>query len=432
MRHAPVFPVFYCTLGKLRGMFLARINYFASSPMLNRTIELYRNAYKGLSPETWWLSLIMLINRSGTMVIPFLTIYLTSPEMGFSIGQAGVVMGLFGLGAVVGAHISGKLTDRFGFYPIQLITLAGGGILFILLGQMKTYPLICIFTFLLSFVNEAFRPANSTAIAFYSKEENRTRSYALNRLAINLGWAAGNAIGGFIASINYEWLFWFDGITNILAAVGMWLFLRPADNGKVIRKKEENVKAVPVTHDRIYLWFTLWVVLFAACFFQLFTNLPAYYRNELHFSERFIGLIGAVNGLMIASIEMVLIFKLEGKRSNLFYITRGVLLCGLAYIIPGFFDVGHAAAIGMIIIITIGEILSMPFMNSFWISRSSAHNRGQYAAVYTMAWATAQTIGPVAGAFVAERAGFTVLWWIVGGVLIFTAAGFYQLKRMMA
>src|SRR6185436_6391053 len=115
--------------------------------MINRTINLYRNAYTGLSRETWWLSLTMLINRSGTMVIPFLTIYLTSPEMGYNIGEAGIVMGLFGLGAVIGAYISGKLTDRIGFYPIQIITLAGGEILFILLGQMKTYPLICLFTF---------------------------------------------------------------------------------------------------------------------------------------------------------------------------------------------------------------------------------------------------------------------------------------------
>ena len=399
--------------------------------MLSRTLQLYKNAYTGLSPETWWLSLIMLINRSGTMVIPFLTIYLTSPKMGFSISEAGIVMGLFGLGAVIGARISGRLTDKFGFYPVQLITLAGGGLLFIVLGHMKTYPSICVFTFLLSLVNEAFRPANSTAIAFYSKENNRTRSYALNRLAINLGWAVGNAIGGVIAAFNYEWLFWFDGITNILAAVGMWLFLKPIDNGKIRKQPELQQDSLPVTRDRIYMWFTVLVALFACCFFQLFTNLPAYYRNELHFGEKFIGLIGAVNGLMIAVIEMVFIFKIEGKRSNLYFITFGTFLCGVSYLIPALLQVGHAVAISMIILVTFGEILSMPFMNSFWISRSMDHNRGQYAAMYTMAWATAQTIGPVAGALIAERAGYTTLWWAVGIMLILVAFGFMRLKQAM-
>ena len=217
--------------------------------MLKATALTYKNAYSGLSHSTWLLSLIMLINRSGTMVVPFMTLYLTSPKMGYSVGQAGIVFGLFGLGAFCGAYIGGKLTDKIGYYPVQLITLTGGGILFILLGQMKTYSLICLFTFLVSFVGEAFRPANSTAIAFYSKEENRTRSYALNRLAINIGWALGSAIGGILAKINYELLFWVDGITNIIAAVVMILFLKPVSRGVTETSQQATVAPAFMRHS---------------------------------------------------------------------------------------------------------------------------------------------------------------------------------------
>src|SRR6478735_11054027 len=90
--------------------------------------------------------------------------------------------------------------------------------MFMVLGQMRSFPMICGCTFLLSLINEAFRPANSSAIAFYSTTENRTRSYSLNRLAINLGWAFGAGLGGVVASVNYSLLFWVDGITNLLAA----------------------------------------------------------------------------------------------------------------------------------------------------------------------------------------------------------------------
>src|SRR4030095_2647316 len=100
--------------------------------MITATIKAYRDAYSGLSRATWLLSLIILINRSGTMVVPFMTLYLTSPAMGYSVGQAGLVYGLFGLGAFSGAFLGGRLTDKIGFYPVQLITLTGGGILFIL------------------------------------------------------------------------------------------------------------------------------------------------------------------------------------------------------------------------------------------------------------------------------------------------------------
>jgi predicted MFS family arabinose efflux permease len=398
--------------------------------MLSTTLSLYRSAYSGLSPSTWWLSFIMLINRSGTMVLPFMTIYLISPEVGYSIGDAGIVMGLFGLGAIAGGYLGGRLTDRIGFFRVQMFALIGGGILFMILGQMHSFTSICVLSFLLSMVNESFRPANSTAIAFYSNPENRTRSFSLNRLAINLGWAVGSAAGGLIAAYDYELLFWVDGFTNIAAAILMWFLLPPS---KTNSEKKEHVAAPDPSHsaykDKVFLWFIVLTILFAACFFQVFNNLTAYFKNVLHFSEQYIGLLNALNGLIITFIEMVLIFKLEGKRSKLYYISVGVLLCGLAYLMLNVFNMNATLAIGMIILVTFGEILAMPFMNSFWIVRTAAHNRGQYAGLYTIAWSIAQTLGPFFGSQVAEHAGWTVLWWGVGGLCVVTSVGFWMMKR---
>ncbi len=398
--------------------------------MIHATAKTYRNAYAGLSRETWLLSLIMLINRSGTMVIPFMTLYLTSEKMGYSIAQAGFVFGLFGAGAFSGAWLGGRLTDKIGFYPVQLITLLFGGILFIVLGQMKTYPLICLFTFLLSFVNEAFRPANSTAIAFYSKQENRTRSYALNRLAINLGWAVGSALGGFLAHINYELLFWVDGLTNMAAAGLMWAMLKPVNYKPVHQPNiDGQPKTVPAHRDKTYISFILVTILFASCFFQIFTNLPVYFKKELHLSELYIGFLMAANGIIIAIVEMVLIYKLEGKRNPLVYITIGVFIVGLSYLMLNIPAPGVILALIMIIAITFGEILSMPFMNTYWIGRTHATNRGQYAALYTMAWSVAQTLGPIGGSQLADHVSFSALWWAAGAVSILAAWAFYQLRR---
>src|SRR5690349_846367 len=133
--------------------------------MVSRTFTLYRSSFSGLSTQTWLLSFVMLVNRSGTMVVPFMTLYLTSRSMGYTLTDAGIVMGLFGLGSIVGAYFGGRLTDRIGFRKVQVITLFFGGIFFIVLGQVKTFPLICLYSFILSVVNEAFRPANSSAIA---------------------------------------------------------------------------------------------------------------------------------------------------------------------------------------------------------------------------------------------------------------------------
>lgn len=391
---------------------------------MKQIAALYRNAYSGLSPSTWWLSVVMLINRCGTMVVPFMTLYLTQSR-NYSISQAGFVMGLFGAGAICGGLIGGKLTDKVGFYYIQLLALLGGGSMFLVLGQMESYTSVCITTFILSLVNESFRPANAAAIAHYSTEENRTRSYSLNRLAINLGWATGGALGGFIASKNYHLLFWIDGFTNIGAAIMLWLVLAPSKNKHTAQKNAKpETPSRPAYKDKAYLAFIGLTMIYAYCFFQLFLILPVYYRQDLHLPESYIGLVMAVNGVVIALFEMVIIHKLEGRRHNLQFITWGVLLTGSSFLVLNLLPGTYMVAMVSILVVTAGEIFSMPFMNSFWIGRTDAGNRGQYAGLYTVAWSAAQVLSPATGAQIAERMGFTTLWWFVGGICVLSALGY--------
>jgi predicted MFS family arabinose efflux permease len=391
------------------------------------TGSLYKNAYTGLSRSTWLLSLVMLVNRSGTMVIPFMTIYLTGS--GFSLFQAGIVVSMFGLGAICGGYIGGRLTDKIGFYRIQLFTLTVGGLFFILLGFMKSYALICIFTFILSLINESFRPANSTAIALYSRPENRTRSYSLNRLAINLGWAVGSTLGGLIASFNYHLLFWIDGLTNIVAAILLYNLLNPPE--KTI--KETTAPVLPKAEisplkDKKFTVFTGLVILFAVCFFQLYSTIPVYYKEVYHMTESYIGILMGLNGLIIVCIEMVLIFHLESRNKPLLFISHGLLLTALSFLVYIFLPMHPLTALISVILVTVGEILAMPFMNNYWTSRASSHNRGQYSGYYTMAWSLAQVIGPTGGTWIAGHLGFTILWWFASLVCVVAGILFRTLK----
>jgi predicted MFS family arabinose efflux permease len=394
--------------------------------MINSTISLYKKAYGGLSPGTWWLSLVMLVNRSGTMVIPFMTMYLTQ-HYGFSIAKAGFVMSLFGMGAIAGALIGGKLVDRVGYYYVQIVALIGGGTMFIILGQMHSYSSICITTFILAMMNESFRPANTVAIAHYSKEQNRTRSYSLNRLAINLGWAAGGALGGIIASFNYSLLFWVDGITNLLAAILLYITLSPKRNPATeVKTKEKAVIKNSALKDRTYLSFIVLVFFFAVCFFQLFTTIPVFFKENFHLSVLFIGMIMALNGLIIAFFEMITIFALEGRRPSLHYISIGVLLVSVAFLLLNFPHVNNGMiAIMSMLFLTFGEILAMPFMNAYWIGRTVQNNRGQYAALYSVGWASAQAVGPYTGSLIAEYMGYKMLWFVIS-TLCFILAFFYR------
>jgi predicted MFS family arabinose efflux permease len=161
----------------------------------------------------------------------------------------------------------------------------------------------------------------------------------------------------------------------------------------------------------------------------MFTMLPLYLRTHLQLTEERIGLLMAFNGLLIALTEMIIVYRLEKTPRPLQFISYGVWLIGLSFGMYNLLNGAFLLALASFFFITIGEMLSMPFMNTFWINRSSEHNRGQYAALYTMAWGTAQIAAPSIGGYVADHYGFNILWWIIFAVTIVTGLGFARLVR---
>ncbi len=144
------------------------------------------------------------------MVLPFLTVYLTT-QLNYSLQQAGLLAGAFGVGSFFGAFTGGKLTDKIGArIVISLSLLLGGLFLFILQFVTTFYPLL-IFIFLAAFTGEAYRPAVMAAAGNFVDKTKTARTVGLIRLAINLGFGAAPAIGGLIAgTIGYAWLFRID------------------------------------------------------------------------------------------------------------------------------------------------------------------------------------------------------------------------------
>lgn len=415
-----------CYRNSVVSIFCAIIKYLRTAFMLTPVLNTYKNAYSGLNQRMWLLSIVMLINRSGTMVLPFMTLYCNS--RGYSEVQGGIAVASYGVGSLAGAYLGGKLCDRFGFYYLQFFSLFFGGVMFIILGYMTSFVSICSMVFLSSMVNEAFRPANSTAIAFYSTPQNRTQSFSLNRLAINMGWGIGSALAGVLSEISFNLLFWVDGLTCISSAIVLLLILP-----KVTVAQQHQGHATPVTaaatssplKDRAFVIFIMVTTLFAFCFFQLFTTVPLYFKESLHLSKSTIGIVMAMNGVLIALFEMVIVFRMEGRRPYLRYMMYGTLLLALSYVLLNLpLQNGIAIAAIAIFTVTVAEIVAMPFMNTWYIARTKPENRGQYAALYTMSWGVAQVVGSLSGTSIVHAIGFNNLWWIIGGISVVAAAGY--------
>jgi len=397
--------------------------------MLKSLYSTFISAFSGINRAVWFLSLAMFINRCGTMVIVFMTIYATK-ELKYSVEQAGSIMALFGVGSLFGVLISGRLTDKIGYYKIMVGSLFMGGLLFIVLAQLKQFYPIAICTFLVSFFGEAFRPANMAAIAKYSKSENFTRSLSLNRLAINLGFSIGPALGGFLAQNNYKYLFYADGITCILAALVVAYFVKQKNDvtKKVVAVEAEKKKNISPFKDGPYLFFTFLGILYATAFFQMFSTMPLYYKDVHHLSEQKIGLLMAFNGISVAAIEMVLIYKIENKLKPLQFVMLGAFMLMMNYVVL-LFATNFSWLIFSMLLITVSEMLAMPFMTTYMIQRAGPEKKGSYASVYSMTWSIAQIISPIIATQTIAKAGHNALWvvFILFGMAV--TLGIYLLHR---
>ncbi|WP_231374055.1 MDR family MFS transporter [Aureivirga marina] len=397
--------------------------------------EMYLNTYKGLSKEIWWLAFITFINRAGTMVLPFLTLYLQE-DLRFSLSQVGTVMVFFGIGSFVGSWIGGKLTDRIGYYKVMVGSLFLTGISFIFLQYVDTFYGFCTGIFLTIVIADTFRPAMFVSMKAYSKPENQTRSLTLIRLAINLGFSFGPFLGGIIiAALDYNGLFWVDGITCILAVSLLFTKLNPKKRRNSIEETAESEVYIPKTKSEnrrniiLFGLLILIVFLMAITFLQLFSILPLYYRNAYQLEEWEIGLFMSLNGMLIFLLEMPLIHYIEKKLISKVKMT--ILSLGMMLFSFLIFNFGHALMILVIsmILITFGEMFSFPFTNKIAMDRATKGKEGKYMAMYTMAFSAAHIISGKLGSFMVENYGFEANWYLMSLLLLISVFLGFILKR---
>ncbi|HEY2738624.1 MAG TPA: MFS transporter [Thermoanaerobaculia bacterium] len=389
----------------------------------------YRDAFSGLPRPVWLLAIASLVNRSGTMVLPFLTLFLTS-QRGFSVIQAGSVLAVWGLGGVVGTYLGGWLSDRVDPRSVMAVSLVLTGAGFLVLGQLQAHPAIFVTVFFLSLVAEAFRPANSTAIGAASPPALRTKSYALYRLAINLGMTLGPAVGGFLAARDYAWLFWADGGTCILAAACLWIFFR--HDVRTIDAAEARAAAAAERspwRDGPFLALAGLMLVLALVSFQVVSTFPLTLRAVHHFSESRIGLALSVNTLIIVLFEMVLIHRL-GARDPLKVVAVGTFLfclgLGLLPLGSGFAYVAFTVAVW-----TTGEMMAFPVLAGITANRAGDASRGRYMAVFTLSFESAFVVAAPAGTWIFQRFGPRALWNTCGALGLLLCAGFWLLARWL-
>jgi len=383
---------------------------------------------RGLPREIWILFAATLVNRCGTMVLPFLVLYLTR-VLAISVSHAALALTVYGIAALLTMPIAGGLTDRLGALFVMRCSLLLSGFVLFLFPLAHHFGAILAITFVFAILNESVRPPSLALVSDLVEPEQRKQAFALSRLAVNLGMSLGPAIGGILAVYSFRFLFFADGATSILAGLVLifaWPGTRrtkatepqwddPEDLGREIEAEGPALLAAPhpaadlrAFRNRRMLYFLAALIPTQLVFFQLTSTLPVFLVRYLRLPESFYGTVFTLNTLMIVALEVPLnnaTAHWSHRRSP----TLGALLYAIGF---GSFALasGPAGVFAAVAVWTFGEMILMPGSAAYAAEIAPAGRRGEYMGLYTMSFSFAFSVGPWLGAMLLDIHGPQILW----------------------
>lgn len=384
----------------------------------------------------------MFINRAGTFLIPFLTLYLTS-RLGFGESFATWTIGVYGLGSICASLVGGHLADHIGRRAVMLGSLFGGACILIVFSMLSASWAIMLAAFCLAFVADTYRPAASAMIADLVEPSRRSLAFGLMYVAINLGFAVAPVIGGYLAERSFLLLFWGDALTCSVYGAIILMFIAetlPArvaagtdglpDASDSAMAGQQHVSALDaarhILRDRPFLIFCGASVLLGIIFLQSMSTLPLYMR-QFDISAKRYGQIVAVNGALITLFQLPMAAWLN-RYNRATLMPLAALMTGLGFGMTLFAVLPwHFAA--TVVVWTVGEMMQSPFLQAIVSDMAPVKLRARYMGVFTLSFAGAMSIGVPAGGQILVHAGGKYVWIATFIVGVLSALMYWSVRR---
>jgi MFS family permease len=351
-----------------------------------------RQGIRALPRPVWILCAGTFVNRFGSFVAVFLVLYLR--DRGYSIAESGLVVSFYGIGNVVAAAVGGWVADRFGRRNALALSMFGSAATLLLLSQAASLPLIIVLTTLAGLTGEMYRPAAAALITDLTPAGERIPAFALNRLAINAGFAAGPAVAGLLAEHSFFLLFLGDALTSV--AFGVICLAALPEGVRVRREDERRGEAIrTVFHDRLFLFFLISSVLGAFVYFQSQTTFPLHVKAS-GLSEADYGLLISLNGLAIVLLELPLV-SVTQRFPYRPVLALGSVLVGLGFALNAVANNLPELAF-TVLVWTLGEIVYAPVASAYVADIAPEHLRGRYQGAWGLTWGLAFVFAPALGA----------------------------------
>jgi MFS family permease len=349
--------------------------------------------------------------------------------------MAGIIILAGGLCSALSQALGGVLSDRFGRRPILLTSASASillytGLAFSIGISAPIWTIGVVYIVSRAMLTIA-RPVISAMVADYTSKQKLTEAYGILRTGANVGWAAGPAIGGYLATfLPYGWLF---GIAALSCGiVSLIVFFRVRESPHAVSRMVSVRSMLPTGDDPSFLVFLGFSLLLFITVGQMGSTLSIYSVDMVGFSTTQYGLLLTLNGLIVVFFQYPMTLAL-GRVAKFRALILGSLLYGLGYLSLGWIT-QFGWALGAMAVVTAGEMIFTPVALSVIGELSPEDQRGRYMGLFGLGQTVGIAMGPLIGGVLIDA--FTpdarLVWAPIASVAMIAAVGYYYWARRFA
>jgi len=394
-------------------------------------ISRIRTVYGEFPGQFWTLTGATFVDQLGAFLLfPFFALYLTD-RFGIGMTEVGILFTFFAAANMVGSLVSGALTDKLGRRWMLIFGLVFSALGSLGMGFVDELIYFYVLAVLAGLLANAGGPAAQAMVADLLPEEKVAEGYGMQRVAMNLAAAIGPMLGGLLATQSFLLLFVFDAVSSLITAAIVYLKLPETKPETAEDQPEQSFKQSfggynHVFADKLFIAFLILSMLTVLVYSQMNSTLSVYLRDVHAITLKQFGLLLSMNAILVVLLQFWITRRIS-TRSPMLMMALGTALYGIGFVMFGIFGAFLFFIVAMIII-TIGEMITVPVAQALVARFSPEDMRGRYMAIFGFSWTIPFAIGPLMAGLVIDNLDPRLVWYAAGVISLIALLGFLWLS----
>jgi MFS family permease len=383
-------------------------------------------------PRNFWIltGATFIDQVGGWLLFPFFALYVTD-HFGVGMTEVGILFAIFSVANFFGGAVGGALTDRLGrkwMLIFGLVASASSSLLMPFIDELAVFYTLAVFVGLLATVGG---PAQQAMVADILPEQKHAEGYGVQRVSLNLAAAVGPAIGGVLAAQSFLLLFIADAVSSIITAVIVYYSL-PETKPQVREDAEEQSLLDTIRGYRIVLrdnlFMAFWFIstLTVLAYSQINSTLSVYLRDVHGLTAQSYGYLLSINAALVVLFQFWVTRRVS-RFPEMLMMALGSILYAIGFSMIGFVSGFDMFAVAMIVI-TVGEMITVPVAQALVARFAPEDMRGRYMAVFGFTWAIPFAIGPLLAGLIMDNLNPDLVWYLSGLFALVAVAGYLWMQ----